>query len=115
MKKLLCAAAMLAAGSLGLQDISFAHGGTYKGPGDTVPPGGGGGGGGGGPATPGPAGPGAPGAGGPNTPGAVTPGALAGGSGGARLKTASGGNTDQDLTLWQFWWGFNNQPYLNLK
>jgi HEAT repeat protein len=115
MKKLLCAAAFLAAGSLGLQNVSFAHGGTYKGPGDTVPPGGGGGGGGGGPATPGPAGPGAPGAGGPSTPGAVTPGAPAAGPSAARPKTGGGGGGEQDLTLWQFWWGFNNQPYLNLK
>ena len=53
------------------------HGGTYRGPGDTVPAGGGGGSGGGGPATPGPSGPATPGPSGPSTPGPSTPGAPA--------------------------------------
>lgn len=100
--------------SLALPSFSFAHGGTYRGPGDTTPPSGGGGGGGGGPTTPGPAGPGAPGPSGPSTPGAVTPGAPAGGPGPAKPKTG-GTDTGPDLTVWQFWWGFNKEPYLNLK
>jgi HEAT repeat protein len=25
------------------------------------------------------------------------------------------GSTGPDLTVWQFWWGFNKEPYLNLK
>ena len=73
MKKLVLLGTLLAAGAIGLQDVSTGHGGTYRGPGDTVPPGGGGGGGGGGPSTPGPSGPSAPGPSGPNTPGPAGP------------------------------------------
>ncbi|HUR28805.1 MAG TPA: HEAT repeat domain-containing protein [Planctomycetota bacterium] len=113
MNKLLFAGAFAA--SLALPSLSFAHGGTYRGPGDTTPPSGGGGGGGGGPTTPGPAGPGAPGPNGPTTPGATTPGAPAGSPGGpAKPRTGSGDN-GPDLTVWQFWWAFNKDPYLNLK
>src|SRR5688572_15094410 len=57
MKKLLLLGALLVGATVGLQNSSDAHGGTYRGPGDTVPPGGGGGGGGGGPGTPGPGAP----------------------------------------------------------
>lgn len=116
MKRMLLLGALLVAGSLGLQDASVGHGGTYRGPGDTVPPGGGGGGGGGGPATPGPGGPAAPGPSGPSTPGPGAPAAPGGGGqqGPAQPQT---GNVDAgpDLTVWQFWWGFNKDPYLNLK
>ena len=112
MNKLFFAGAVSA--SLALTSLSFAHGGTYRGPGDTTPPSGGGGGGGGGPTTPGPAGPGAPGPGGPSTPGAVSPGAPAGGTGPAKPKTG-GQDNGADLTVWQFWWAFNKDPYLNLK
>ncbi len=114
MKKLLLFGALLAAGAIGLQDVSVGHGGTYRGPGDTVPPGGGGGGGGGGPSTPGPSGPSAPGPSGPSTPGPAGPGAPGPSSGPAQPST-SGGSSGPDLTLWQFWWGFNKDPYLNLK
>jgi len=112
MNKLLFAGAVSA--SLALTSLSFAHGGTYRGPGDTTPPSGGGGGGGGGPTTPGPAGPGAPGPSGPSTPGAVSPGAPAGGGGPAKPQTG-GRDNGPDLTVWQFWWAFNKEPYLNLK
>ena len=112
MNKLLFAGAVSA--SLALTSLSFAHGGTYRGPGDTTPPSGGGGGGGGGPTTPGPAGPGAPGPGGPATPGAVSPGAPSGGGGPAK-PTTGGRDNGPDLTVWQFWWAFNKEPYLNLK
>lgn len=113
MNKLLFACAVSA--SLALPSLSFAHGGTYRGPGDTTPPSGGGGGGGGGPTTPGPAGPGTPGPSGPTTPGAVTPGAPAGGPGGPSKPKTGAGDNGPDLTVWQFWWGFNKEPYLNLK
>jgi HEAT repeat protein len=113
MKKLLLLGALLAAGAIGLQDVSTGHGGTYRGPGDTVPPGGGGGGGGGGPSTPGPSGPGAPGPAGPSTPGPSAPGAP--GGGGPVAPSTQGGVSGPDLTLWQFWWGFNKDPYLDLK
>ncbi len=114
MKKLLLVGSLLAAGAVGLQDVSVGHGGTYRGPGDTVPPGGGGGGGGGGPSTPGPSGPSAPGPSGPSTPGPAGP-AAPGSSGGPTGPSTPTGQAGTDLTLWQFWWGFNKDPYLNLK
>jgi hypothetical protein len=114
MKKLLIAAACVAAGSLALQDISSGHGGTYRGPGDTVPPGGGGGGGGGG--APGSTGPSTPGPSGPTTPGPASPGAPAGAPGGpSGPSTSGGGDAGPDLSIWQYWWGFNKEPYINLK
>ncbi|MCC7013756.1 MAG: HEAT repeat domain-containing protein [Planctomycetes bacterium] len=115
MKKTLIAAALIAGGAVALQGNSYGHGGTYRGPGDTVPAGGGGTSG-GGPATPGSGGPTTPGPAGPTTPGAGTPGAPGGAPGAPNKPTTSGGG-DQgpDLTVWQFWWGFNREPYLNLK
>lgn len=116
MKKLLLTGAFITAAGIGFQDISLGHGGTYRGPGDTVPPGGGGGGGGGAPSTPGPGGPSSPGPSGPSTPGPSTPGAPAGSPGGRKGPSTSGGApSGPDLTVWQFWWGFNKDPYLNLK
>lgn len=92
------------------------HGGTYRGPGDTNPPGGGGGGGGSGAPSTGPAEPGSLGTG-PN------------GTGGPRGQTGSGLGTGigdpfglstqlpggVDLTQWTFWWEFNKDAYLQLK
>lgn len=116
MKKLLLLGALLAGGSLCLESVSVGHGGTYRGPGDTVPPGGGGGGAGGGPAVPGPGGPSEPGPSGPATPGAATPGSPAGVPGGNSAGPTTGGDSlGPDLTLWDFWWGFNKDPYLNLR
>ena len=112
MNKLFFVGALTA--SLAMPSLSFAHGGTYRGPGDTTPPSGGGGGGGGGPTTPGPAGPGVPGPTGPTTPGAVTPGAPVGSPAPAKPRTG-GSDAGADLTVWQFWWAFNKDPYLNLK
>lgn len=116
MKRLILLTALLAVGSYQLSDISSAHGGSYRGPGDTVPPGGGGGGGGGsGPTNPGPAGPPT---GGPNQPGGpARPGSGGttgtGGSGGARPSTG-GGEASKDGS-WESWWGFNKDAYLQLK
>ncbi len=117
MKKLLVLGALLAAGSLCLQDVSIGHGGSYRGPGDTVPPGGGGGGGGGtGPSTPGPSGPSTGGPAGPSTPGPAGPGVPTGGPAGRPAGPSTGGGaTGPDLTTWEFWWGFNKDQYLNLK
>jgi len=121
MKKFLVAATLIAAGSFCLQGVSIGHGGTYRGPGDTVPPGGGGGGGGGGgpqgPGGPGgPAGPdgGSPGGAGPITgaPGTGGPGQTAGG---AAAVTGTAVDLGPELTKWSFWWEFNKDPYLNLK
>ena len=33
----------------------------------------------------------------------------------AQASTTLGGASGPDLTLWQFWWGFNKEPYLNIK
>jgi len=116
MKKLLVLCALLVAGSLCLQDISIGHGGTYRGPGDTVPPGGGGGGGGAGPSAPGPSGPSSGGPSGPAAPGPATGGPSSGGPA-ARPAGPSTGPAAQgsNLDLWEFWWGFNKDQYLNLK
>lgn len=116
MKRLILLTALLAVGSYQLSDISSAHGGSYRGPGDTVPPGGGGGGGGGtGPSQPGPAGPTT---GGPSQPGGpARPGVGGstgtGGGGGAR-PTTGGGEASKDGS-WESWWGFNKDAYLQLK
>ncbi|MCK6446238.1 MAG: HEAT repeat domain-containing protein [Planctomycetes bacterium] len=114
MKKILTAGALVALASLTLQDFSYGHGGTYRGPGDTVPPGPGGGGG-GGPATPGPGGPATPGPAGPGSPGPSTPGQPSTPGGPSSRPTTGPANTGPDLTTWHFWWGFNKEPYLNLK
>ena len=92
-------------------------GGTYRGPGDTVPPGGGGGGGGGaGPSGPGPSGPSSGGPSGPSTPGGGAGGVPTGGPGGGGGRPSTGPTGGgSDLTLWEFWWGFNKDQYLNLK
>lgn len=119
MKKLILLGSLLVVGSLCLQDISTGHGGTYRGPGDTVPPGGGGGGGGGtGPSTPGPSGPSTGGPSGPSTPSGPATGPSTGAStGGSRPSGPSTGGTTSgpDLSTWDFWWGFNKDQYLQLK
>jgi HEAT repeat protein len=95
--------------------LTFGHGGTYRGPGDTVPPGGGGSGGGAGPPSPGPS---SGGSGGSGSPGPSLPGTGGGGGVGSPTSspvTPSGGVGGPDLTAWTFWWEFNKDPYLNLK
>lgn len=115
MKKLVLVGALVFTGAIALQDVSIGHGGTYRGPGDTVPPGGGGGGGGG----TGPSGPGAsgPSTGGPSGPSTPTPGGPGGTTGGGRpgAPSTGGGSQGPDLETWEYWWGFNKDPYLNLK
>lgn len=121
MKKLLlsglCCAGLMAL----LPETGHAHGGQYRGPGDTVPPGGGGGRGTGGPSGPttgGPAGPSAPGPSAPTTggPAAPTTGGPSGPAGGGAAKTgARGVEIGDDLTKWSFWWEFNKDPFIRLK
>ncbi len=108
----------LAAG-LWLAGEAAAHGGTYKGPGDTVPPSGGGA------ATPAaPTAPTAPAT--PSTPGAATPAApttpqtpglpaTPTNTPQPRRAQTAGPATGPDLTTWEFWWEFNKDPFLNLK
>ena len=109
--------ALLLAGCLGIQDLSYGHGGTYRGPGDTVPAGGGGGGGGGsGPTTPSPSGPSTGSPSGPTTPTPAGPGASTGAPAGRPAgPSTGGGSSGPDLTGWEFWWNFNKDQYLNLK
>jgi len=117
MKRLLFASGLLASGVLFVGGVSLGHGGTYRGPGDTVPPGGSGP----GPGTPGPTGPTAPGPAGPTTPGATNPGpatgpATPGVTGGVTgPRTGAALDLGPPLELWQFWWEFNKDPFLNLK
>ncbi|MBL9079001.1 MAG: HEAT repeat domain-containing protein [Planctomycetes bacterium] len=124
MKKLLlsglCCAGLLAL----LPETALAHGGQYRGPGDTVPPGGGGGGGGGntggpsGPTTGGPAGPSAPAPTGPSTGGGSGPTTGGpGGPGGGRGPTTGGRGVsiEEDLTEWRYWWEFNKDPFIRLR
>ncbi len=121
MKKFLVAATLVAAGSFCLQGVSIGHGGTYRGPGDTVPPGGGGGGGGGGgPQGPGgPGGPAGPDGGSPGGAGPITGAPSTGGpgqtAGGTAAVTGGAIEMGPELTKWSFWWEFNKDPYLNLK
>ncbi len=76
---------------LACPDAVHAHGGAYRGPPDSIPPSAGGGGGTGGPTTPGGA-----------------------GGGGGRPGTGGTSITD-DLSKWQYWWGFNKDPFIKLK
>jgi len=105
---------LVAAAGLALHDVSAAHGGTYRGPVDVVPPAGGGGGGGGGPApgrAPGNSAP-TPHAGGSQT---GTPAPALGPKRPQASVTTAGLDSGPDTTQWQYWWGFNKEPYLDLK
>ena len=101
---------------------AWGHGGQYKGPTDTVPPGLGGGGDTtppGNPGGPGTPGPGAPTTGGPRGPATGGPpvapggqgGGIRGGSGGLTGKRSSG----EGYERWEFWWEHNKDPFLELK
>jgi len=101
------------ASSAMLANGAAAHGGAYRGPGDTVPtPSGGSTG--GGPVTPGTGGPSGP-SGGPPTPGSANPGGAFGAPGVGVGPTTGGGDGGSDPTQWQFWWELNKDPYLNLR
>ena len=108
----------LAAAAMVLHDVGQAHGGRYVGPGDTVPPGGGGGESSAPPAS-GPGQPGAPPSGGPDSgppsPGSSPGGTQTGGRSPGGRRSGNGAEMGPDLTMWDFWWGFNKEPYLNLK
>ena len=103
---------------------AFAHGGQYRGPGDTVPPNPGGSGGGktgspGAPTTPSPGGPTTPNPSGPTSGGPTTPPPPPSTGGGQRSTGPTTGGAGMvimdDLTQWQFWWEFNKDPFLQLK
>jgi HEAT repeat protein len=108
---LVCAAAfLLSSNSL----AAVRHGGQYRGPGDTTPPGGGTGGGNGGTGgTPGPSQPGRP----TPTPGNPSPAQPSGGT-----STTTGGSVTlegslslPELDSWASWWGYNKDAYLDLR
>ena len=116
MKTLVLAGAAILAAALATSNLATGHGGTYRGPGDTVPPGGGRGA--GGPPSPPSQGPPAQGPHGapqrPPTPG--SPGGIPGAPGGGSRAAVTGqSSAGVDLTDWEFWWGFNKDPYLQLK
>ena len=114
MNKALLASVLALGGLIGLASSTHAHGGSYRGPGDTVPPAGGGSGGGGGTGPGGgPVGPTQPGSG-PRDPGTSAPGIPAGAQG-KGTPTPGSGDAGADLSDWPFWWEFNKDPYLNLK
>ncbi|MCA8956690.1 MAG: HEAT repeat domain-containing protein [Planctomycetes bacterium] len=108
---------------LGLAELGSAHGGIYRGPGDTVPPGtrprNPGNPGRPGPITPGPHVPGAPSSSGPHTPNPAAPnGPPTGGppgSGTGPKTPRSGIQLTDDLTRWSFWWEFNKDRFIRLR
>jgi HEAT repeat protein len=97
-------------------DCATAHGGAYRGAGDSVPPGGGGGSGAGGSASGG-GGSGSSSGGGPSSPagGRVSGGGGSSGGSPATNQASAAAPTGADLTTWQVWWGFNRDTYLNLR
>ncbi|HKE00551.1 MAG TPA: HEAT repeat domain-containing protein, partial [Planctomycetota bacterium] len=111
--RLALAGAFLGGSLLLFSGVSLGHGGTYRGPGDTVPPGGQPGG--SGPIGPGPVTP--PGTSGP--PGPRDPATGAGGVGApgglGRTVATPGLLGGPDLSSWTFWWGFNKERFLHLK
>ncbi len=109
------AASLAGAAALAVTTPSFGHGGTYRGPGDTVPPGGGPGGPSGGPTSPGGSGPTTPGDSGPTSPLGPSSGGPGQPGQPGRGSVSGGGPPPADLTAWTFWWEFNKAPYLNLK
>ncbi len=114
MKNPLAFSALLAGAMFSLHQICAAHGGVIRGgPGCSFagPPGAGGG-----PVTtPSGGGSSSGGSTGPASPGATAPSAGAGSPTPAPRPVITPGATDADLTAWQFWWGFNKDPYLALK
>lgn len=115
MQKFLLASTLLMGGAFLVGDLG-AHGGTYRGPGDTVPPGAGGDPGEGaptGPVTPG--GPGTPPGTGGNPLGPATGPNTPPQGGGPRSTPGSGFNVAADLSQWSFWWEFNKDGFLNLR
>jgi len=116
MKRVLSFCVLFGIGIGLLAGVSMGHGGTYRGPGDLVPPSSG-------PSTPAPV-PTTPGFGGPGTPGPgvptglggpTTPGGGPGTMGGNGRGPSTGLFELQPLDLWSFWWEFNRDPFLNLK
>jgi len=119
MKKLLTTSLLVAAVAFFGNSSVFAHGGTYKGPGDTVPPGGAGA----APAAPStpstpstpssPSTPSTPAT--PNTPNAPATPPTPGQTPANAPATQGGAAVGPDLSRWVYWWEFNKDRFLNLK
>ena len=117
----LCCASLV----LALPETCRAHGGSYAGPPDTVPPAPGGGGGGrtgggpNGPQTGKPGGPSSPGPGSPSTGGPNAPSGGPANTGGAPTPGTTGGprgmEVGPDFTKWEYWWECNKEPFLALR
>ncbi len=114
MKQIIQATLIVAVGGLFVPTSAHAHGGTYRGPGDTVPPGGGQNGGGGAAGPVGPRGPSTPG-----NPSGPTTGPGIPGTGRTTDTPIESVTVNRDigadLTVWPFWWEFNKAAFLNLK
>ncbi len=110
-----CLPLLCTLGTAILLSTAFGHGGTYRGPGDTVPAGGSGPTGGG--ATPAPS-TGNPSGGSSGTPSGGQPkgvGPGTGPAGGRGTGSATGDGSAPDLTNWEYWWNFNKDQYLQLR
>ena len=94
-----------------LHESSYAHGGTYRGLGNQSPPTCGNG---PGPRSASPAGPAPSKPSGPASPSPASPPSRAGRPGGG-LGRPSTPSAAIDLSVWDLWWNFNKDPYLNLK
>ncbi|MEZ5989589.1 MAG: HEAT repeat domain-containing protein [Planctomycetota bacterium] len=116
------AVATLTAAVIGGDPGLAAHGGTYRGPGDFVPPGQKSGSG----KTGSPSGPSTPTPGTPSTPtpgnpprttgGGSSPLGPTNGPGRSGTPTTQGGyELGADLSRWEFWWELNKDPFLELK
>ena len=114
MKRLLSATLIVVMGGAFVPMTASAHGGTYRGPGDVVPPGGSGSGGGGAAGPNGPTGPETPDGAGATTGIPLAPGLTPTGTT-RTLVMSPRGRTAPDLTVWPFWWEFNKAHYIDLQ
>ena len=86
---------------VGLPAAAHAHGGTYRGAGDTVPSSG---------PSSGPRGPSGVGGTAPASPGTTSAGLPP-----SVARTAGGDASALDGRVWELWWGYNNAAYLDIK
>lgn len=111
MNKLVVFAITVIAAAACLRGTTTAHGGTFRGPSDSVAPGGGGG-----AAPSGNRGtPQNSGGGGGGLVGATDGSKPVGGSGSGSGPNAAAGTSGGDTSTWQTWWGYNRDPYLDLR
>jgi HEAT repeat protein len=114
MKRMATILFLIAAWIVAVNGLCFAHGGQYRGPGESAPPNLGGP-----PAGSGGAGSSAGPTSGPTSPSVASPGSSSGssrvargGAGGLQRKRYSAG---QGFERWEFWWEYNKDSFLNLR